>query len=328
MTKHWTQWVLAGSTVALTACGGSSSSSVSNPLPSGGDQLVIQPIQVCDNNGDNCAQVEFFQALVEKVWAQAGLAVTFLPLNQLNATRYLDVNNDEFSELSFSGSAGSFGRHPRSTRNSGPINLWFVDDINSTSGGSVIQYGNAWVGANGTLVSDDILTFGTSGRIDVVAHEIGHNLGLRHNTLGAGGANNIMSSGSDRAIPSSVDDIVPDGAQLGQLTSAQISRATSSSLLTTSAGLASVLETSADSAPDVVVTGVPDLQADLLISASPLASDLWPQPESAALPITQATVVADADAATVPEPGVSAVAWLSLGLLGLWTRKHRRGQAS
>jgi len=239
----------------LTSCsGGLFTLGSGNSLPAGGDQLVIQPIQVCDNAGGNCAQVEFFQAVVDKVWAQAGIQVTFLPVNQLNNSAYLDVSDSEFRDLAFSGSAGAFGRHPLSTRDTGPINLWFVDDINSTSGTGRIQYGSAWIDANGILVSDDILTFGVNGRIDVIAHEIGHNLGLRHTTLGAGGANNILTDGNNRAIPNSVNDIVPDGAMLSQLTSAQINRARSSSLLTTAAGVARV-------SPDIV-SGLPELAAD------------------------------------------------------------------
>ena len=315
MTKHWIRWVLLGSTVMITSCGEVLNQILGprvDPIPAGGDQLVIQPIRVCDSAGGNCAQMEFFQAVVDKVWAQAGIQVTFLPPNQLNNSAYLDVDNNEFRDLSFSGAAGAFGRHPRSTRDTGPINMWFVVDINSTAGTNVRQYGNAWIGQNGVLISDDILSFGPSGRIDVIAHEIGHNLGLRHTTLGAGGANNIMSDGNTRAIPSTVDDIFPDGARLGQLTSAQINRARSSSLLTSAVGVASVVGTSADR------VGMPELQADRV--------DLFP----ATLDMTGAIASADSaiaptsqPSASVPEPGVSAALWLGLGLLGVWKGQDR-----
>ncbi|MEO0756135.1 MAG: zinc-dependent metalloprotease family protein [Cyanobacteria bacterium J06648_16] len=325
MAKRLVWWLMAGSTVALASCsvasGEEGSSSGSTSTSSSGDQLLIQPIQVCNDTGGGCAQVEFFQAVVAKAWAQAGIQVTFLPLNQLNDSSYLDVTDSEFSDLSFSGSAGSFGRHPSSTRDSGPINLWFVDTINGSTSGSV-QYGNAWVGANGVLISDDALTFGTSGRIDVVAHEIGHNLGLRHSTLGAGGANNLMSAGSVRAIPSTVDDIFPDGAQLSQLTDAQVDRARSSGLLTTAAGAASIIAASPDSSPDSAVAagGVPKLQADRIGVESPNAHPPQPLPLELTKAVTADGVTASV---TVPEPGVSASIWLGLGILGLWRVRQR-----
>ncbi|MEO1592855.1 MAG: zinc-dependent metalloprotease family protein [Cyanobacteria bacterium J06632_22] len=329
MAKYWIQWALAGSTVMLTSCSGALDlllGNGANPIPAGGDQLVIQPIQVCDNSGGNCAQVEFFQAVVDKVWAQAGIQVTFLPLNQLNNSAYLNVSDSEFSDLAFSGSAGAFGRHPRSTRDTGPINMWFVDDINSTSGTGSIQYGSAWIDANGVLISDDILNFGVNGRIDVIAHEVGHNLGLRHTTLGAGGANNIMSDGNTRSVPNTVNDIVPDGAMLGQLTNAQINRARSSSLLTNAAGVAQV-------APDVVHGGLPELSADQMTQAlMPAPSQMGRYtllPETTANQIaplaSPAIALADwhEDTTNVPEPGVSAGLWLSVGLLGLWKGRTR-----
>ncbi len=306
---------LVGVALVVSACSGSGSGggggdngngSTTTPVSiSESDQLVleVQPIQVCNDAGIVCAQVDFFEAIADKIWGQAGIDVAFLPLNQLNDSTYLTTDEDEFSDLSFSGGAGAFGRHPDSTDTSGPINLWFVDRIQTSSG--LVQFGNAWIGLNGALVSDDILAFNNgAGRIDVIAHELGHNLGLRHSTLGAGGAENVMSSGAVRTVPGSIDDIFPNGKRLSQLTSAQIDRARNSGF---------VRDTEADEI-------LPVLSADAIalpVAASPDRT----QTVQSAEPRTNVVVTA---AVTVPENGPSLLTWLLLLPLGQVYRRFNR----
>lgn len=244
--------IAVGMALMASACSGSSSEAT--PVSNEADRLAleIQPIQVCDDGGMVCAQVELFETIADKIWDQADIEITFLPPNQLNDSTYLTTDDDEFFDLSFTGSAGSFGRHPDSTRTSGPINLWFVDVIQSSNG--LLQFGNAWVGFNGVLISDDILDFNNGiGRLDVIAHEIGHNLGLRHSTFGAGDANNLMSSGGVRTVPESIDDIFPDGDRLSQLTPEQIAKVRESDFLKDSAADTNpLLMTAADTLPESV----------------------------------------------------------------------------
>ncbi|MEO0458275.1 MAG: zinc-dependent metalloprotease family protein [Cyanobacteria bacterium P01_A01_bin.114] len=353
--------LVASSALVLSACtggtGGGGITIGTDPPPAQGDQLVIQPIQVCNDSGGQCAQTGFFEAVTQKIWDQAGLQVTFLPTNQLNDSTYLSVapgagSNSEFSQLSFSGGAGAFGRHPSSTRDSGPINLWFVDTIEVGSG--LVQFGNAWVGSNGVLISDDIFDFNNGvGRIDVIAHEVGHNLGLRHSTLGAGPANNLMSDGRSRAIPSSIDDIYPDGARLSRLNDDQIREARSSGFLLSAAGLASLTGSMPDVAESDIPTGL-TTEADAIpvgfeasVSGLKVPKDLvtgfsfgvgdaaWPPlatSGSSAEPAGGYTsiepsieLVAEADTASVPEPGVSFLVWL--GLAGFGGRCLQKGRS-
>lgn len=256
---RWRRWrytpkplhFLIGFSVALGGCSEGQIQSAQSIVYGEPDQLSIQPIQVCKDDGSNCAGVNLFADITAKILEQANLKVSFLPTNRLNASRFLSINDRrdrssidyEFYELTRTGAADAFGRNPNSTQNSGPINVWFVDTIEASN--DLTQFGLAWVGANGVIVSKAALEFGQNGRTDTVAHEVGHNLGLRHATLGAGGANNLETDGDRRNIPSSVDDIGIDGAGLSTLTDAQIAAIKRSSFVTKSApGLAPGTETS------------------------------------------------------------------------------------
>lgn len=230
--------VLAGVSLALGGCSEGSLPSVQSVVFGEPDQLYIQPIQVCEDDGSGCAGVNLFADITAKILEQASLKVSFLSTNRLNTSRFLSINDSrdrssidyEFYELTRTGPAGAFGRHPNSTQNSGPINVWFVDTIEANNG--LTQFGLAWVDANGVIVSKAALEFGQGGRTDTLAHEIGHNLGLRHATLGAGEANNLLTDGDRRNIPGSVDDIGTSGAGLSQLTDAQIAAVKRSSFVT------------------------------------------------------------------------------------------------
>ncbi len=296
--------LLLGMAIVLGGCSSEGVQAVQTLVFGEPDVLYIQPIQVCDDSGSRCARSNFFADITAKILEQARLKVSFLPPNRLNATRFLKIDDSsrrsssdyEFYELTRTGGAGAFGRHPDSGRNSGPINVWFVEEIEAING--FTQFGLAWIGANGVLVSEAALDFGSSGRTDTLAHEIGHNLGLRHATLGAGSANNLLTDGDRRNIPSSVSDINPNGAGLSALTDAQIKKIRESPFVTQGApGIAPGFEVSLDNQAG---TSAAD--------ASP--TRLSPAPTSSK---------------SVPEPTVG---WLGLAVLGLSMLKVTRRAAA
>ncbi|MGD1900038.1 MAG: reprolysin-like metallopeptidase [Phormidesmis sp.] len=281
----------AGCTLALTSCGdGVPPASQTIVFDEVENDLYVQPIRVCDDFGQNCARMNLFADLTAQILKQAKLKVNFLPANQLNESRFLTIGDeaggtDELYELSRQGDNADYGRHPDSERTSGPINVWFVHDIQSTNGNT--QFGSAWVDANGVIISEATLDFdGGKGRRDTLAHEIGHNLGLKHTTLGAGGANNLLTDGNRRNVPSGIEDVYPNGAGTSTLTSAQITEILSSGFVT-----------EAHAEGDAHTEGMDELAADLA-----QVSLLSLQARSTA-----------SDKASVPEPS----GLLALGLVGL-----------
>jgi Metallo-peptidase family M12B Reprolysin-like/PEP-CTERM motif len=189
--------------------------------------VTIQPIRVCDDAGGNCGNPlqRLFEPEGDKIWAQAGIDLVFFGFTEFHGTtfRSLDLAS-EFTSLVL---GAGHGQDP----NPSVINMWFVESIPDCGGAAA--FGCGFVSANGIAIADSVFTFnGGIGRLDTIAHELGHNLGLGHTDLGAGGPENLMTSGI-RLVPASLADIFPDGAQLDQLTGAQIDQARRSTLVAT-----------------------------------------------------------------------------------------------
>ena len=186
--------------------------------------LTVQVYTVCDDFGTNCASSGFpgdtyFATEVNKIWAQAGIGVNFNFVQNINSTQfsYIDdsVVGDRFNDL-----AASYGTHgPSSTT----LDMFLVHTI-------VGAFGEGWVGWGGVAIGmDDVMSFNSGqGRLDTVAHELGHNFGLFHDDSSA---QYLMASGGIRSTPLTMADIAPDGLGLDLLTAGQITTVLQSSLL-------------------------------------------------------------------------------------------------
>ena len=202
------------------------------------DKIVnVNVFVFCNDAGTSCASTgpagdAYFSTEVNKIWAQAGIGVTFSFSGFIDSTAYMNINDSstghEFCELYNS----CVTNHLSST-----VETLLL--VHTVDGGSA--YGEGWVGFGGMVIGMDTVMAanGGNGRLDTIAHELGHNLGLvpvtsaefdgtYHDT----NANDLMAGGGIRSSPTSLGQISTDGLTLlDRIPADQVTTARDSGLL-------------------------------------------------------------------------------------------------
>jgi len=204
-------------------------------------ELTIEVYQICDNLGGNCAQLGpaadlYYANSTSTIWAQAGIGVNFHFAGQIFDSDYLMIVDDDPLH-SFAALQAEYG-------GGGPSTSTVYMFLNHGIGDSVepsLAYGEGWFGYGGLVMDmDAIMGYSNPsglGRIDTMAHELGHNFGLVQPSQGGdGGAhhpstNYLMASGAWRDVPQTTADVYPSGAGLDVIPLDQILYARGSSLL-------------------------------------------------------------------------------------------------
>ncbi len=159
--------------------------------------VSLNAIQVCDDDGNNCAAVNFNQSFTNKIFAQTGSTIDYGTIKKLNSTNYLNSTQAQANQL-ISSTTGT-------GREDGSYDVWFVNSFSDSPG----------LRGLGALGGDGLVVSGSSAAVDTLAHELGHNFGYDHTISSIIDADRyLMASGGIRNIPTVVDNIAPDGLQL------------------------------------------------------------------------------------------------------------------
>jgi hypothetical protein len=179
--------------------------------------IFVQPIQVGDDAGSDYANPgrELFEAATDKIYAQAGIDIKFLPWNTYNNASFQNITTTaQFNSLI---STSGHGQNASSS----VCNMWFTKTLSLDDDGTASVLGLGTINGNGTAIANQAIN---NNELVVLAHELGHNFGLRHTNFGAGGTQNFMTDGGTQVHVHNIGDITPDGMILAQMTQQQIDR--------------------------------------------------------------------------------------------------------
>jgi hypothetical protein len=198
----------------------------SRPLQAG--TVIVQPIQVCDSTGAHCGDPseQLYSTITNAIWAQAGITVDFLTWETVDILNTVSTvgdgsfgieTSDNLNDLFTPAENNLLLKTPPTYAGNQVISMWFVGAIDFC-GSAGSAYGCGEVGGNEIAIANNVFTYNSgAGRMDTIAHEMGHNLGLSHCSDPGGLCNtpnydSLMDGGGDRVIPTSISDISPAGS--------------------------------------------------------------------------------------------------------------------
>ena len=206
----------------------------------------VNVYQVCQDDGFTCASKgpagnEYYVNETNKIWAQAGISVTFSFIDTIANSAFYNLDDtiegrafDDLYNFKFGAGAAS--------KVTNRVDMFLVNNFDGA-------YGVGYFGFGGLVMSMKTISefdcggaAGCTGRVDTLAHELGHNFGLVPSTfLDADnvsgddghslGDNTLMRSGLSRLVPTTAADIAPDNLGLDLLPQTHIDLARRSTLL-------------------------------------------------------------------------------------------------
>lgn len=184
--------------------------------------LIVRPYEVCTPSvGCGDVDQQLFVDETEKIWSQADIAIQFLAWDIVTAPEVDYSNLGGFDALE--------ALSPYQSDSPKIVWMWFVPQITTCGGAGGTIYGCSLTPGDQVAISNYVFTYSSVGRLDTIAHELGHSLGL--DDCSDCDPDNLEAIGNIRDVPQSLGDIYPNGAGDDQLTATQIVIADRSPLL-------------------------------------------------------------------------------------------------